>query len=83
VAFLAPDLVRAAIDGRFPQGIGVARLFDAPVDVVAPAENAQVGALILVLCTSSSESLGGWFESCQLPAQSYVTSARPRVRIRH
>jgi hypothetical protein len=31
LAFLAPDLVRAAIDGRLPQGVGVARLFEAPV----------------------------------------------------
>jgi hypothetical protein len=41
-----------------PQGIGVARLFDAPVDVVAPAENAQVGAPILVLCTLPWNRLG-------------------------
>jgi site-specific DNA recombinase len=31
LAFLAPSLVKAAVDGRLPQGIGVARLFDAPV----------------------------------------------------
>jgi site-specific DNA recombinase len=31
LAFLAPGLVKAAVDGRLPQGIGVARLFDAPV----------------------------------------------------
>ena len=28
LAFLAPDLVKAAIDGRLPQGMGVARLAD-------------------------------------------------------
>jgi DNA invertase Pin-like site-specific DNA recombinase len=32
LAFLAPDLVRAAIDGRLPRGIGVTRLRDAPVE---------------------------------------------------
>jgi hypothetical protein len=26
LAFLAPDLVKAAIDGRLPHGMGVARL---------------------------------------------------------
>jgi hypothetical protein len=26
LAFLAPDLVKAAIDGRLPQGMGVTRL---------------------------------------------------------
>jgi site-specific DNA recombinase len=31
LAFLAPNLVKAAVDGRLPHGIGVARLFDAPV----------------------------------------------------
>jgi DNA invertase Pin-like site-specific DNA recombinase len=29
-AFLAPDLVRAAVEGRLPRGIGVERLRDAP-----------------------------------------------------
>jgi hypothetical protein len=31
LAFLAPHLVQAAVDGRLPHGIGVARLLDAPV----------------------------------------------------
>ena len=32
LAFLAPDLVRAAIEGRLPRGIGVTRLRDAPAE---------------------------------------------------
>jgi site-specific DNA recombinase len=32
LAFLAPSLVKAAVQGRLSDGIGVARLFDAPVD---------------------------------------------------
>lgn len=32
LAFLAPDLVQAAVDGRLPRGIGVATLRDAPAD---------------------------------------------------
>jgi site-specific DNA recombinase len=32
LAFLAPDLVKAAIDGRFPHSIGVARLTDLPTE---------------------------------------------------
>ena len=32
LAFLAPDLVKAAIEGRLPHGIGVVRLSDAPVE---------------------------------------------------
>jgi hypothetical protein len=32
LAFLAPDLVKAAIDGRLPRGIGVTRLRDAPAE---------------------------------------------------
>ena len=31
-AFLAPDLVKAAIDGRLPHGMGVARLGDLPAE---------------------------------------------------
>ncbi len=30
LAFLAPSLVKAAVEGRLPQGIGVARMFDLP-----------------------------------------------------
>jgi site-specific DNA recombinase len=32
LAFLAPDLVKAAVQGRLPRGIGVARLRDAPAE---------------------------------------------------
>jgi site-specific DNA recombinase len=32
LAFLAPDLVKAAIDGRLPHGMGVARLCELPVE---------------------------------------------------
>jgi hypothetical protein len=32
LAFLAPDLVKAAVEGRLPRGIGVARLCDAPAE---------------------------------------------------
>lgn len=32
LAFLAPDIVKAAIEGRLPRGIGVTRLRDAPVE---------------------------------------------------
>ena len=32
MAFLSPTLVKAAIDGRLPRGIGIARLRDAPAE---------------------------------------------------
>ena len=32
LAFLAPSLVKAAVDGRLPRGIGLARLIDAPAE---------------------------------------------------
>ena len=32
LAFLAPDLVKAAIEGRLPHGMGVARLADMPAE---------------------------------------------------
>jgi site-specific DNA recombinase len=31
LAFLAPNLVQAAVDGRLPRGVGIANLRDAPV----------------------------------------------------
>jgi hypothetical protein len=32
LAFLAPSLVKAAVEGRLPHGIGLARLLDAPAE---------------------------------------------------
>src|SRR6266704_2540047 len=32
LAFLAPDLMKAAVEGRLPRGIGVTRLRDAPAE---------------------------------------------------
>ncbi|MDI1345746.1 MAG: recombinase family protein, partial [Pseudolabrys sp.] len=32
MAFIAPSLVKAAIEGRLPRGIGVANLRDAPAE---------------------------------------------------
>jgi site-specific DNA recombinase len=32
LSFLAPNLVKAAIEGRLPRGMGVARLVDAPAE---------------------------------------------------
>jgi site-specific DNA recombinase len=32
LAFLAPELVKAAIDGRLPRGFGVTRMRDLPVE---------------------------------------------------
>jgi site-specific DNA recombinase len=32
LAFLAPNLVKAAIGGRLPQGMGVARLCELPAE---------------------------------------------------
>jgi hypothetical protein len=31
LAFLSPDLVKAAIDGRLPRGFGLTRLVDLPI----------------------------------------------------
>jgi site-specific DNA recombinase len=32
MAFIAPGLVKAAVEGRFPRGIGIANLRDAPAE---------------------------------------------------
>ena len=31
LTFLAPDLVKAAVEGRLPRGVGLARLVDPPL----------------------------------------------------
>src|SRR5205823_12817580 len=44
LAFLAPDLVKAAVEGRLPRGIGVTRLRDAPAEW--PRQYAMLGLSI-------------------------------------
>jgi hypothetical protein len=41
LAFLAPELVKAAIDGRLPHGMGVTRLVELPAD--APVKRRVLG----------------------------------------
>jgi hypothetical protein len=51
LAFLAPDLVKAAIDGRLPHGMGVARLCDLP----ALAPDAWTGRAVTFQSNRASE----------------------------
>ena len=41
LAFLAPDIVKAAIAGRLPRGLGLTRLADPPMDWTA--QRRQIG----------------------------------------
>jgi hypothetical protein len=41
LAFLAPDLVKAAIAGRLPHGMGVSRLADMPAEWCVQDEDGQ------------------------------------------
>jgi hypothetical protein len=45
LAFLAPDLVKAAIDGRLPYGMGIARLIDLPAEWPKAAERKRAERL--------------------------------------
>jgi hypothetical protein len=47
LAFLAPDLVKAAIDGRLPHGMGVVRLSDMPAEWVSSAPDAWLQHVIV------------------------------------
>ncbi len=38
MAFVAPALIKAAVEGRLPRGIGVAALRDAPAEWSRPFE---------------------------------------------
>jgi hypothetical protein len=52
LAFLAPDLVKAAIEGRLPRGIGIARLCDLPAEW--PSQFRKLGIAIPALHKNSS-----------------------------
>ena len=43
LAFLAPDIVQAAIDGRLPRGLGVSQMIDLPADWVLQRQQLGVG----------------------------------------
>jgi hypothetical protein len=43
LAFLAPDLVKAAIEGRLPHGVGVTGLADLPASPKASARSSDGG----------------------------------------
>ncbi len=46
LAFLAPDLVKAAIEGRLPRAIGIARLSDLPIEWFPSAPSARVSSVL-------------------------------------
>ncbi len=43
LAFLAPDIVQAAIDGRLPRGLGVSQMTDLPADWVLQRQQFGLG----------------------------------------
>jgi site-specific DNA recombinase len=45
LAFLAPSLVKAAVDGRLPRGVGIANLRDAPAEW--SVQHARLGPRVL------------------------------------
>lgn len=45
LAFLAPDLVRATVEGRLPRGVGVSRLTESTRAMVAAVADARVATL--------------------------------------
>ena len=43
LAFLAPDIVQAAIDGRLPRGLGVSQMTDLTADWVQQRQQFELG----------------------------------------
>lgn len=43
LAFLAPDIVQAAIDGKLPRGLGVTQMTDLPMDWAAQRQQLGIG----------------------------------------
>ena len=55
LAFLAPDLVKAAIDGRFPHGMGVAPPLRPSGRMVSSAPDAWAGRAVTFQSNRASE----------------------------
>jgi site-specific DNA recombinase len=80
LAFLAPDLVKAAIEGRLPHGMGVVRLADLPAEW--SRQHQLLGAIALPIRTESlptAVSVAGkrYFEARESSAK---TSPRPQIK---
>ena len=43
LAFLAPDIVQAAIDGKLPRGMGILQMTDLPVDWAQQRQQLGIG----------------------------------------
>ena len=43
LAFLAPDIVQAAIDGKLPRGLGISSMTDLPADWVQQRRQLGIG----------------------------------------
>lgn len=43
LAFLAPDIVQAAIEGKLPRGLGVTQMTDLPMDWAAQRQQLGIG----------------------------------------
>ena len=58
LAFLAPDLVKAAIEGRLPRGMGVARLVRPARRMVSPAPDARTSCQLAAHSNRVSATCG-------------------------
>ena len=75
LAFLAPDLVKAAIDGRFPHGMGVAPPLRPSGRMVSSAPDAWAGRAVTFQSNRASElSNGPRSGSCYTARMSLVAT---------
>ena len=79
MAFLAPPLVKAAIEGRLPRGIGIAELRDAPPEWSKQYTEAWIAnALVMFVGTTAVHTNVAWDWSVSLDRPFDVAVCAPR-----
>jgi hypothetical protein len=85
LAFLAPDLVKAAIDGRLPYGLGVARLCELPAEWSASARCLgfpRGSHHIKTICIGEMGFLGPETDRPKSPSGQIQSPQRPNRRLK-
>ena len=86
LAFLAPDLVKAAIDGRLPHGMGVARLCDLPAEwsrqrqMLGLPHTIRTESLLTTVSGSGKRDFRGQRQSAEIATRTIRSASQRRAR---
>jgi hypothetical protein len=81
LAFLAPDLVKAAIDGRLPQGTGIARSHRPARRMVEATRDARLPNTLTELSNQVSAEIGLPGRETRFRGAETKAPERPRIPI--